>query len=35
MPHVAVVVQVVHGGLQGGLECMWIRLKLPQDRAPH
>lgn len=35
MPHIAVVVEVVHGGLQRGLEGVWVILKQPQDDAPH
>lgn len=35
MPDVAVVVEVVHGGLQRGLESVWVILKEPQDDAPN
>lgn len=35
MPHVAVVVEVVHRGLQGRLEGVWVIFKQPQDNAPH
>lgn len=35
VPHVAVVVEVVHGGLQRGLEGVGVILKQPQDDAPH
>lgn len=35
MPHIAVVVEVVHGGLQRGLEGVWVILKQPQDDAPY
>lgn len=35
MPHIAVMVEVVHWGLQGGLEGVWVILKQPQHNAPH
>lgn len=35
MPHVAVVVEVSHGGLKGGLQSVWVKLKQPQDDAPN
>lgn len=35
MPHIAVVVEVVHGGPQRGLEGVGVKLKQPQDNAPH
>lgn len=35
MPYIAVMVEVVHGGLQGGLQGVWVILKQPQDDAPH
>ena len=35
MPHVAVMVEVVHGGLQGWLEGVWVVLKQPKHDAPH
>lgn len=35
MPHVAIMVEVVHGGLQRGLKCVWVILKQPQDDAPN
>lgn len=35
MPHVAVVVEVVHGGLQGGLEGVRVIFKQPQHNTPH
>lgn len=35
MPHIAVMVEVVHGGLQRGLQGVWVIFKEPQDNAPH
>lgn len=35
MPHIAVMVEVVHRGLQWGLEGVRVILKQPQDNAPH
>lgn len=35
VPHLAVLVQVGHGGLQGGLQGLPVVLKEPQDCAPH
>lgn len=35
VPHVAVVVEVVHRRLQGRLQRVWVIFKQPQDDAPH
>lgn len=35
VPHVAVVVEVVHGRLQRRLQRVWVKFKEPQDDAPH
>lgn len=35
VPHVAVVVEVVHRRLQGRLQRVWVIFKQPQDYAPH
>lgn len=35
MPHVAVVVEVVHGRLQRRLQRVRVKLKEPQHDAPH
>lgn len=35
MPHIAVMVEVVHGGLQRRLKSVGVILKEPQDDAPH
>lgn len=35
VPHVAVVVEVVHRRLQGRLQRVWVKFKQPQDDAPH
>lgn len=35
MPDVTVVVEVVHGRLQGRLQRVWVKFKEPQHDAPH
>lgn len=35
VPHITVMVEVGHGGLQGGLQGVWVIFKQPQDDAPH
>lgn len=35
VPHVAVMVEVVHWGLQGWLQGVWVIFKQPQDNSPH
>lgn len=35
VPHLTVVVQVGHGGLQGGLQSLPVVFKEPQDCPPH
>lgn len=35
VPHLTVLVQVGHGGLQGGLQSLLVVFKEPQDCPPH